>query len=253
MTMKTKPKHSTTPSCSVCGQYQLPVMACDSGFVCEACSEKARTGRDGTTRAVKTMQRSLRSKADKARAIAAGGDPTDQQEYDIASSELLVAEAFLPQTGVALLAGGEVIPQHSQELVDTLAAPNVVALDASAHRLDLVTRLGTDVAAMALDAADTMLANNSLEKMLAHQMAVLHSSAMTYAGQAALAQDQGRAVSMMNLALRSMETFQKGLVTIKRLRGTGEQRITIQHVNVGEGGRAVIGQVNPAAVKEKYD
>jgi hypothetical protein len=58
---------------------------------------------------------------------------------------------------------------------------------------------------------------------------------------------------MMNLALRSMETFQKGLVTIKRLRGTGEQRITIQHVNVGEGGRAVIGQVNPAAVKEKYD
>jgi hypothetical protein len=129
--------------------------------------------------------------------------------------------------------------------MDTLGAPTVVTLDASAHRLELVTRLGGDVAAMALDVADTMVATNSLEKMLAHQMAVLHSNAMTYAGRAALAQDPVRAVSMMNLSIRSMETFQRGLMTIKRLRGTGEQRITIQHVNVGDGGRAVIGQVNP--------
>jgi hypothetical protein len=243
--MKIKPKQSASPFCSMCGQYHLPVIACETGYVCESCIEKTRVGRDGTSRAVKTKQRSLRAKAEKARTIAAGGEMTEQLEYDIVSSEILAEDAFQPQGAVALLAGGEVCPQHLPELVDTLAAPNVISLDASAHRLDLVTRMGTDVAAMALDAADTMVASNSLEKMMAHQMAVLHSTAMTYAGQAALAQDQGRAVSMMNLALRSMETFQKGLLTIKRLRGTGEQRITIQHVNVTQGGRAVIGQVNP--------
>jgi hypothetical protein len=111
--------------------------------------------------------------------------------------------------------------------------------------------MGTDVAALALDAADTMLASNSLEKMLAHQMAVLHSNAMVYAGQAALAQDPVRAVSMMNLSVRCMDSFQKGLLTIKRLRGSGEQRITIQHVNVTQGGQAVIGQVQPGGAGVK--
>ncbi len=241
----------TPPSCSLCGQYHLPVIACETGYVCDICAEKARLGKDGTTRAVKTKQRSLRGKADKARTIAVGGDPTDEQEYDIVSAEILAAEAFQPQTGVALLAGGEVCPQHLPELVNTLAAPNVAALDASAHRLDLVTRMGTDVAAMALDSADTMGASNSLEKMLAHQMAVLHNAAMQNASRAALEQDPVHSVRTMNLSLRAMETYQKGLLVAKRLRGTGEQKITIQHVNVTQGGQAVIGQVQPGGAGGK--
>jgi hypothetical protein len=241
--LKPKTKQTHPLSCSLCGQHHLPVIACETGYVCDICAEKTRTGRDGTTRAVKTKQRSLRAKAEMARTIAAGLEPTEQQEYDIASAELLAAEAFQPQGRVALLSGGEIFPQHSPELVDTLAAPNVVALDASAHRLDLVTRMGTDVAALALDTADTMRASNSLEKMLAHQMAVLHDTAMQNASKAALEQDPVHSVRMMNLSLRAMDTFQKGLLTFKRLRGSGEQKITIQHVNVTQGGQAVIGQV----------
>jgi hypothetical protein len=238
-------KPQALPACSLCGQYHLPVIPCETGYVCDICAEKARVGKDATTRAVKAKQRSLRAKADKARTIAAGLEPTEQEEYDIASAELLAAEAFQPQSSLAMLPGGEICPQHLPELVGTLAAPNVAALDASAHRLDLVTRMGTDVAAMALDAANTFKAENSLEKMLAHQMAVLHDTAMHNASRAALAQDPNHSVRMMNLSIRSMETFQKGLLTIKRLRGTGEQRITIQHVNVTQGGQAVIGQLSP--------
>jgi hypothetical protein len=243
--LKSNPHQTTPPSCSLCGQYHLPVITCETGYVCELCAEKTRTGRDGTSRAVKTKQRSLRAKAEKARTIAAGGEVTEQQDYEIASSELLAAEAFQPHTVVAMFPGGEVCPQHLPELVNTLAAPNVAALDASAHRLELVTRMGTDIAAMALDASDTMRADNSLEKMLAHQMAVLHDNAMRNASKAALEQDPVHSVRMMNLSIRAMETFQKGLLVVKRLRGTGEQRITIQHVNVTQGGQAVIGQVNP--------
>jgi hypothetical protein len=249
--MKSKLQPVATPSCSLCGQYHLPVITCETGFVCQPCIEKTRTGRDGTSRAVKTKQRSLRAKAEKARTIAAGGELTEQLEYDIVSAEILAEEAFQPQAAVALLAGGEVCPQHLPELVDTLAAPNVIALDASAHRLDLVTRLGVDIAALALDASDTMVATNSLEKMLAHQMAVLHNAAMQNASKAALEQDQVHSTRMMNLSIRAMETFQKGLLTIKRLRGTGEQRITIQHVSVSEGGQAVIGQVHPGGAGGK--
>jgi hypothetical protein len=68
---------------------------------------------------------------------------------------------------------------------------------------------------------------------------------MRYVSKASLEQDPAHSVRMMNLATRSRETFQKGLLTLKRLRGTGEQRITIQHVNVTDGGQAVISQLNP--------
>ena len=111
--------------------------------------------------------------------------------------------------------------------------------------------MGADVAAMALDAAETIQADNSLEKMLAHQLAVCHDGAMRFASKAQLEQDPQHMVRLMNLANRSMETFQKGLLTWKRLHGTGEQRIVIQHVNVTQGGQAVISQSTPRGGSKK--
>jgi len=237
---------SSRPHCSLCGQDAQPVTSCEGGYVCECCADLARNGRDNTSKAVKNLQRSLRGQAQKVRVEAAGDGVDESLDYDITSSELIAVEAFLPRFTVAVMAGGEVITHHDQELVDTLAAPNVAALDASAHRLDLITRMGTDVSAMALDTSDTMGASNSLEKMLAHQMAVLHENAMRNASKAALEQDPGHSVKMMNLSIRSMETFQKGCLTLKRLRGTGDQKITIEHVNVMQGGQAVIGSIQPS-------
>jgi hypothetical protein len=68
---------------------------------------------------------------------------------------------------------------------------------------------------------------------------------MNYVAKANLQQDPQHAVRMMNLGIRAMETFQRGLITVKRLRGSGEQRIIIKHVTVADGGQAVIGHVNP--------
>jgi hypothetical protein len=42
---------------------------------------------------------------------------------------------------------------------------------------------------MALDAADTIQAYSSLEKMFAHQIAVLHGTALRYVSKANLEQD----------------------------------------------------------------
>jgi hypothetical protein len=35
-------------------------------------------------------------------------------------------------------------------------------------------------------------------------------------------------------------TFQQGLVTVQRLRSGGQQVVTVQHVQVNEGGRAIV-------------
>ena len=243
--MKSKPRSSTRLVCSLCGIQNKSVTPCDAGYVCEVCAEKSRVGRDTTTKAVKTLQRSIRLKAEKERLQFKGEVIDDGMEYDIASAEVHAAEAFQHNSTITMVAGGEVLPQHDLQLIDTLAAPNATALDASANRLALITNLGTDIAAMALDASETIGASNSFEKMLAHQMAVCHDGAMRFAAKSSLEQDPVHMIRFMNAATRSMDMFQKGLLAFKSIRSNGEQRIMVQHVDVREGGQAVIGQLAP--------
>jgi hypothetical protein len=74
---------------------------------------------------------------------------------------------------------GEVLPNpQDQPLYDTLAVPDRAAVDASLERSRLLLDLGIDAVAMALDASASIQAANSLEKMLAHQLAVAHKNAM---------------------------------------------------------------------------
>ena len=41
-----------------------------------------------------------------------------------------------------------------------------------------------------------------------------------------------------------MESFQHGMLTIAKVRSGGKQTVVVQHVNVGDGGRAMVaGQV----------
>jgi hypothetical protein len=56
--------------------------------------------------------------------------------------------------------------------IDTVADPDYVTAEASRDRLGLANQAGS--LSLALDAADTIQAQDSLEKMLVHQMAVLH-------------------------------------------------------------------------------
>ena len=244
-------RDSMHPACSLCGQLALPLLMCEGGYVCDPCAEKARIGRDKTTREAKKLQRSLRVQAEEIRSQSSGED-ANKAPAPGANVIGLPLNEILPVAGASIMTtGGEVQPANSMQLADTLAVPDVAALDASANRLDLITAMGTDVAAMALDAAHTIGASNSMEKMLAHQMAVCHDSAMRCVSKANLERDPVHAVRMMNLGVRLMDTFQSGLITLKRLRGSGEQRITIQHVNVTDGGQAVIGRVQAGGGGQK--
>ena len=238
------------PMCNRCGLENLPISKCEGGYICEDCATQVRQGRDNTTRAVRSLQRSARGQAQKQRTLAKGEVPSEQLQYDIAASSMLAAEA-LNNTAVVTVSCGEVLLAQDGFLRDTLATPGQAALDASADRLDLISAMGVEIAAMALDASDTIQASNSLEKMLAHQLAALHHASMRYMGKAALEQDQIHEVRMVNLSIRSMETFQRGLLTLKSLRSKGEQRITVQHVSVNDGGQAVISQGQPGGAGGK--
>lgn len=235
-------------SCSLCGS-EKSVTACGDGVVCESCAERNRVGRDSTTRKAKLMQTALRGRSDIARIANNGGVISDLEAYAVESASLLAMDDR--KDNPLLGAGGEALPQDNPGLHDTMKAPGVVAMDASADRLRLVSQVGIDCAAAAIDASDSIQARNSLERMAAHQLAVLHTTAMDYVAKANLQKNPDHSAKMMNIGIRAMDTYQRGLLSIKRFRASGSQRITIEHVTVSDGGQAVIGQVQPRATGGK--
>ena len=169
----------------------------------------------------------------------------EKAEASFAGETIDFNDAYAAEAAATLalddvLDGRPVNRKGSRSMVATAnpIASNVVGLEAEAERVALVTRIGVDCAALALDAVNTIGASNSLEVMAAHQLAVLHSTAMAYAGKASLQADPQIAVKMLNLSLRAMETFQRGMLTLKRYRATGEQKIVIERVNIEGGGQA---------------
>src|SRR5262245_43208069 len=86
----------------------------------------------------------------------------------------------LPSTRTRSGAGGELIDIENRwdalGVVDTVANPDYVTAAASRERLELANEAGS--LDLALDVADSIQAQDSLEKMLVHQMAVLHRGMM---------------------------------------------------------------------------
>ena len=232
--------------CALCGATKQ-LAACDGGWVCDDCAEINRLGRDNATRHAKLVQRAARGKADIARAYLAG-EAVQVEDVYAAEAAALLAQDDLADCRTTEHQGALSVGTNT---TGAPSVPGVVALEAEAERVALVTRIGVDSAALALDAVATIGARNSLEVMAAHQLAVLHSTAMSYAGKANLQADPQGAVKMLNLSLRARETFQRGMLTLKRYRATGEQKIVIERVNIEGGGQAVIGNVQPGVKGEK--
>jgi len=85
-------------------------------------------------------------------------------------------------------------------------------------------------------------ATNSLEKMLAHQLAAVPKLAMEQMGRLSYERDAAVEPKRINAATRCMAVYQQGLLTLHKIRQNG-QRITVQYVNLSNGSRAVIANV----------
>jgi hypothetical protein len=139
--------------------------------------------------------------------------------------------------------------------VDTVRErPDMLAVDASRRRMELADK--ANALTLSLDAAATIAAANSLEKMLVQEMAAAHVMAMELQAEACellqrykrsghvyqqLSIEAGR---LLNASARMMDSYQHGLLTLTKVRSGGQQTVVVQHVNVGDGGRAMVaGQV----------
>jgi hypothetical protein len=162
----------------------------------------------------------------------------------------------LPSARTEIGAGGELIDtENRQDVVDTVTNPDYVTAAASRYRLDLANQAAS--LDLALDAADSIRAQDSLEKMLVHQMAVLHRGMMKASARmneeldSAAVIDEAkreagnvRACRLAAAISRMSATYQQALLTLQRKRTGGSQHVTVKHihqqVNVTEGGQAVV-------------
>jgi hypothetical protein len=88
---------------------------------------------------------------------------------------------------------------------------------------------------------------DQLEAMLAAQMAAVHMATLTLArrlADAELVPQQDSAERALNKLTR---TYVTQMEAFKRYRTGGEQKVTVQHVSVSEGGKAIVGNVSHAA------
>jgi hypothetical protein len=156
--------------------------------------------------------------------------------------------------------GGEVA------LADSESQPGVI--DTIREKRDMVTArashqrvaLTGNALVLAVDAADSIKARNSLERMSAHQLAVLHRLGMKFASNAETLLSQvdlgisgWRPVTEMqaasveaarlgNAAVRAFAGYDDGWQALDRIRRGGKQTVTVVHQNVavGPGGQAVV-------------
>ena len=113
---------------------------------------------------------------------AAGPDRvrTNLSEKVWADSRRELTTARMPPEGLKTGAGGEIIPPtcHGMSgLENALKAADLLSVEATIQRTNLADKAG--VFDLALDAAESVAAQNSIQIMLAHQAAALHRKALT--------------------------------------------------------------------------
>ena len=84
---------------------------------------------------------------------------------------------------------------------------------------------------------------DQLEATLAVQMAVIHHSLIELRATFSAGVSGIKALDILSEMNKLARTYTLQMDTLKRYRSKGEQRVTVQHVTVSEGGQAIVGDI----------
>lgn len=144
--------------------------------------------------------------------------------------QLLQADGLLPTTGVAI------------ELEKLNKVASLLWLPQHLEPKERNARIMT-----ALDLFESLKPTDGLEAMLAVQMVGTHTAASECLRRAMLPEQsyEGRQAALSQ-AQKLMNLYLQQVAALDRHRGKGQQRITVERLNVNAGGQAVVGDVNAA-------
>jgi len=84
---------------------------------------------------------------------------------------------------------------------------------------------------------------DQMEALLAAQMAAIHNATMTFARRLIFVDNIPQQDSASNALNKLARTFAAQMEALKKYRSSGEQKITVAHVSVNDGGQAIVGNV----------
>ena len=136
------------------------------------------------------------------------------------------------------------------QLKTTLGTASDAFVDMALQHLERAARLpGDGPSNVSINGALAIIAGfsprNEMEAAIALQAACTHMAAMVML--ARIGGGHGgphRLPGMASAAAKLLRAYCTQVETYRRLRGGGEQKITVQHVTVHEGGQAIVGAVN---------
>ena len=96
--------------------------------------------------------------------------------------------------------------------------------------------------------------NDELEGMLAAQLVACHSASMECYRRAMIGEQtfEGRRENLSQ-ATKLSRTYATLLEALNRHRGKGQQKVTVEHVHVHEGGQAIVGNVEGGGMRTKSE
>jgi len=131
--------------------------------------------------------------------------------------------------------------------MDALGTTDVAVLEALMGQLANLTmtdgKLNEDQLNQTLALIRGIDPQDPVEAMLAAQMAAIHTATLTYARRAAIADTFMEGELSEKAFNRLSRTFIAQVDALKKYRTGGEQKMTVEHVHVHEGGQAIVGNV----------
>jgi hypothetical protein len=133
-------------------------------------------------------------------------------------------------------------------LLNALGTTNTNFADGLIKQLSCIATDGQEVAT---DDINFMVAvvgdiepRDQMEAMLAAQMSAVHMATMSFAARLT-SSDRLYQIEAAQKALNKLaRTFTTQMEALNRYRGKGQQKMTVEHVHVHEGGQAIVGNVS---------
>jgi len=133
------------------------------------------------------------------------------------------------------------------KLLESCGTADTKFLSPLLNQLANATGKGKDVSEADLNFVLSVIADikprDQLEAMLASQMACVHIASMTFARRLAHVENIPQQESAEKAYNKLLRTFTSQMEALRKYRNGGEQKVTVQHVQVNDGGQAVVGNV----------
>ncbi len=143
--------------------------------------EDSQSKKNSERKSTKAVNNIKKAANERLRAQYSEGYSPGVSEFHRSYAEILEKDAdelLKPDYPVEIGTGNEALPdpEENSGIRETMEYPDMITLDASTSRLDQLADL--NVLALGLDLSQSIGVKNSLEKLLANQMAAAHDTAM---------------------------------------------------------------------------